>query len=86
MFPFEWMDTYQILAHPNGRARVFVTIGRLNLGRCHMSRNHSVSDPAVLVITPLRELEAEALSILRGGPPGAADIVQSKFHFIYKHY
>ena len=30
-------------------------------------------------ITPLRELEAEALSMLRGGPPVAEDIVLSEF-------
>ena len=72
-------NTYQTLAHPNGRARVFMTIGRLNLGRCRLSRNHTVSNPAVLAVTPLRELEAEALSMLRGGPPVAEDIVLSEF-------
>ena len=70
--------TYQTLAHPNGRARVFMAIGRLNLARCRMSRNHSVANPAMLVITPMRELDADALSILRGGPPVAADIAQSE--------
>ena len=84
LIPPEWSmasNTYQTLAHPNGRARVFVAIGRLNLSRCHLSRNHTVSNPAVLAITPLRELDADALSILRGGPPVAADIVQSESEF-----
>ena len=47
-----------------------------------MGRNHSVSNPALLAITPMRELDAEMLGILRSGQTVvAADLVRGKFKF-----
>ena len=68
LIPVEWSEsagTFETLSHPNGSPKLFVVVGRYNAGGSFMDRQHSVSNPAVLSLMPLREIDAQMLTILR---------------------